>query len=162
MVIAARLNLRLRVQKRRFLNSDYLMCASWVSAIFVAALDIKLSLMGVLDPDVGEDLENYPGNEEETVLAIKVRILATQVILIVNNCWPSAVGLTMALFRSFGIVSFLFSPHYISARLRCCPCTCKYSPLSCKDEGCFFGLSLYIRSLPTLLASFCVYVAVYP
>lgn len=48
------------------------MCASWLSALFVAALDIKLGMMGVLDPDVNETLENFKGSEEDTVLAIKV------------------------------------------------------------------------------------------
>lgn len=48
------------------------MCASWLSALFVAALDIKLGMMGVLDADVNETLENFKGSEEDTVLAIKV------------------------------------------------------------------------------------------
>jgi len=47
--IAARLYLRLALQKKRLTASDILMCCAWVAAAGSAAFDIKFATMGVLD-----------------------------------------------------------------------------------------------------------------
>ncbi|KAK7397532.1 hypothetical protein QQX98_013102 [Neonectria punicea] len=47
-VVAARVYPRLKIQKRKILSSDILMCAAWVGAVVTASFDIKIAVMGAL------------------------------------------------------------------------------------------------------------------
>jgi hypothetical protein len=73
-VIGARLYLRLHIQKRRLLTSDYFMCAAWVTSIMSAAVDLKFLELEALDPDLQSTLVNYKSTPEDIVLVLKVRI----------------------------------------------------------------------------------------
>lgn len=48
------------------------MCVTWVAAVAVASFDIKLALMGALDPKVKMTLEGYGGGPKEIALILKV------------------------------------------------------------------------------------------
>lgn len=71
-VIAARLNLRLRIQRRRLLASDILMCAAWLSAVATAGFNIRLAAFGSLDPFVDHKLGNYERSNGELSTVLKV------------------------------------------------------------------------------------------
>lgn len=79
-VIAARLYLRLKIQKRKLLSSDLLMCAAWVAAVATAAFDIKFAQMRALDPEVVNTLEGYTGGPEDIALILRVSFLAAFII----------------------------------------------------------------------------------
>ncbi|KAK7428278.1 hypothetical protein QQZ08_005175 [Neonectria magnoliae] len=71
-VVAARVYLRLKIQKRKILSSDVLMCAAWVSAVVTASFDIKFATMGALHPKVKTTLVGYDGTPEEVSLLLKL------------------------------------------------------------------------------------------
>lgn len=88
-LIAARLNLRVRIQKRRLLASDILMCAAWLSAVATAGFNIRLAAFGSLDPFVNHKLGNYERSNKElsTVLKVRLTIYASMLIAILKtNC----------------------------------------------------------------------------
>ncbi|KAJ3524775.1 hypothetical protein NM208_g11921 [Fusarium decemcellulare] len=58
-LIAARVYLRLVIQKQRLLASDMLMVAAWCSALTTASFDIVLKNNGVLEADVNYTLVNW-------------------------------------------------------------------------------------------------------
>lgn len=72
-VIAARVYLRLKIQNRRMLVSDIIMCAAWVFAIITAAFGPVFASKGALDPDVHTSLEGYKGGVEDLQLVLQVR-----------------------------------------------------------------------------------------
>lgn len=72
-VIAARIYLRLKIQNRRMLNSDIIMCTAWVFAIITAAFGPVFASKGALDPDVHTSLEGYKGGVEDLQLVLQVR-----------------------------------------------------------------------------------------
>ncbi|KAH8729887.1 hypothetical protein BGZ61DRAFT_492057 [Ilyonectria robusta] len=71
-VVLARVYLRLKIQKRKILSSDLLMCAAWVSAVATASFDIKFATMGALEPKVKTTLAGYDGTPEDIVLLLKL------------------------------------------------------------------------------------------
>ncbi|KAF7557617.1 hypothetical protein G7Z17_g567 [Cylindrodendrum hubeiense] len=71
-VVAARVYLRLKIQKRKILSSDILMCAAWVAAVATASFDIKFAQMGALEPKVKTTLDGYNGSAEEVILILKL------------------------------------------------------------------------------------------
>lgn len=73
-VIAARIYLRLKVQNRRMLYSDIIMCTAWVFAIITAAFSPVFARMGALDPDVHTSLQGYKGGVEDLELVLQVRV----------------------------------------------------------------------------------------
>ncbi|KAF4980531.1 hypothetical protein FZEAL_3466 [Fusarium zealandicum] len=75
-VIAARLYLRLRIQHRRLLSSDIIMCAAWVSAILTAVLGPIFASMGAFNPDVSTTFNGYEGDVEDLELVLKAALLA--------------------------------------------------------------------------------------
>ncbi|KAF5004842.1 hypothetical protein FDECE_8686 [Fusarium decemcellulare] len=58
-LIAARVYLRLVIQKQRLLASDMLMVAAWCSALTTASFDIVLKNNGVLEADINYTLVNW-------------------------------------------------------------------------------------------------------
>ncbi|KAF4944936.1 hypothetical protein FSARC_14546 [Fusarium sarcochroum] len=64
-VIAARIYLRLGIQKRRLLGSDIWMTAAWAMGIVVAAFCITFIRLGVMEQDIDPSLRNYDGTKEE-------------------------------------------------------------------------------------------------
>jgi hypothetical protein len=71
-MIAARLYLRLKIQRRRLMSSDVLMCVAWVAAVAAASFDIQFAVMGALDPKVEATLKGYDGGPEEIKLIHQV------------------------------------------------------------------------------------------
>jgi len=71
-IIALRLNLRLRIQRIPLMASDYLMCCAWLSAVATASFDIVFARMGVLDPDMDYFLSSYQGPPEDIEYILKV------------------------------------------------------------------------------------------
>ncbi|SPJ78625.1 related to integral membrane protein [Fusarium torulosum] len=64
-VIAARIYLRLVIQKRRLLSSDIVMASAWAMGIVVASFCITYVHMGVMEPDIDYSLKNYDGTEDD-------------------------------------------------------------------------------------------------
>lgn len=71
-VISARLYLRVKIQHRKLLVSDILMCAAWVTGIIAASFTIKYLWMGALEPHVQISLKNYEGGPEDIILILKL------------------------------------------------------------------------------------------
>ncbi|KAH7187213.1 hypothetical protein DER44DRAFT_179500 [Fusarium oxysporum] len=71
-LIAARLYLRLRIQKRRLLGSDLLMVATLLMGIPPTILLIYLNRLGALEPAVTTTLQNFRGNPENIPQIIKL------------------------------------------------------------------------------------------
>ena len=73
LVILARFNLRLRIQKVPVMLSDYLTCCAWLSAVATASFDIIFARMGVFSPDIDYFLTQYEGPPENVEYILKVR-----------------------------------------------------------------------------------------
>ncbi|WZH45317.1 Integral membrane protein [Fusarium acuminatum] len=65
LVIAARIYLRLVIQKRPLLSSDIVMAFAWVMGIVVASFCITYVHMGVMEPDIDYSLKKYNGTEHD-------------------------------------------------------------------------------------------------
>lgn len=77
-VVIARIYLRLKIQRRRLLTSDILMCFAWVSAVTTASFNFKFAQMGALHPSVLTTLEGYDGTPQQISLLLKVGILLSK------------------------------------------------------------------------------------
>lgn len=72
LVIAARIYLRLGVQKQKLLGSDVWMAAAWAMGIVVASFCITYVQMGVMEDSIAQDLSNYDGSKKDKQLIYKV------------------------------------------------------------------------------------------
>ncbi|KAH6886808.1 hypothetical protein B0T10DRAFT_563044 [Thelonectria olida] len=70
--VAARLYLRLKIQKRKLLASDYFILVALVSGTVVSASSTVLGELGALDPDVGSDMSGFAGDPEDIPEIFKV------------------------------------------------------------------------------------------
>ncbi|KAM5347297.1 hypothetical protein ACJ41O_010302 [Fusarium nematophilum] len=71
-VIAARLYLRLRIQHRKLLSSDLIMCAAWIFALITASFGPMFASLGALDPEVQTSLQGYKGKVDDLQLVLKL------------------------------------------------------------------------------------------
>ncbi|KAG8671951.1 hypothetical protein FPOAC2_05315 [Fusarium poae] len=71
-LVAARLNLRLRIQKRRLLLSDKFMVAACISGVMAAAFTPAFAALGAFDPKVHSTLQGYSGNRRRLRLTLKL------------------------------------------------------------------------------------------
>ncbi|KAH7121819.1 hypothetical protein B0J13DRAFT_158687 [Dactylonectria estremocensis] len=71
-LIAARLYLRLRIQKRKLLVSDLLMVATILMGIPPTVILIFLNRLGALEPAVTTTLQNFGGNPKDLPAIIKL------------------------------------------------------------------------------------------
>ncbi|KAJ3545083.1 hypothetical protein NM208_g2692 [Fusarium decemcellulare] len=76
-VIAARIYLRLGIQKRRLLGSDLWMTAAWAMGIVVAAFCITFIRMGVMEQGIDPSLKAYDGSKEEKQYIRKLLWIST-------------------------------------------------------------------------------------
>ncbi|KAI8668618.1 hypothetical protein NCS57_00673500 [Fusarium keratoplasticum] len=65
LVIAARIYLRIVIQKRRLLASDFIMILAWLSAVSTSAFDILLKKHGALEAHINYTLTNYEADSVE-------------------------------------------------------------------------------------------------
>ncbi|KAM0237043.1 hypothetical protein ACHAP5_009141 [Fusarium lateritium] len=72
LVIAARIYLRLVIQKRRLLSSDMVMALAWALGIVVAAFCIAYIRMGVMEPNIDYSLKYYDGTEDEKRVILRL------------------------------------------------------------------------------------------
>jgi hypothetical protein len=73
-LVAARLNLRLRIQKRKLLWSDKFMVAACVSGIITAGFAPAFASLDAFDPKVHTTLQGYSRGVEDLRLILMVRI----------------------------------------------------------------------------------------
>ncbi|KNB18107.1 hypothetical protein FOXG_15743 [Fusarium oxysporum f. sp. lycopersici 4287] len=71
-LVIARLNLRLRIQKRKLLLSDIFMVAAWISGLITAAFSPVFAVLDAFDPSVHTTLKGYHGGSANLVLILKV------------------------------------------------------------------------------------------
>ncbi|KAF5259610.1 hypothetical protein FOXYS1_9759 [Fusarium oxysporum] len=71
-LVIARLNLRLRIQKRKLLLSDIFMVAAWISGLITAAFSPVFTVLNAFDPSVHTTLKGYHGGSANLVLILKV------------------------------------------------------------------------------------------
>ncbi|EGU81325.1 hypothetical protein FOXB_08159 [Fusarium oxysporum f. sp. conglutinans Fo5176] len=71
-LVIARLNLRLRIQKRKLLLSDIFMIAAWISGLITAAFSPVFAVLDAFDPSVHTTLKGYHGGTANLVLILKV------------------------------------------------------------------------------------------
>ncbi|KAF5548848.1 integral membrane protein [Fusarium mexicanum] len=71
-LVIARLNLRLRIQKRKLLLSDIFMVAAWISGVITAAFSPAFAVLHAFDPSVHTTLEGYQGGSANLVLILKL------------------------------------------------------------------------------------------
>ncbi|KAF4342736.1 integral membrane protein [Fusarium beomiforme] len=71
-LVAARLNLRLRIQRRKLLLSDIFMIAAWISGVITAAFSPAFAVLQAFDPSVHSTLEGYHGGSANLVLILKL------------------------------------------------------------------------------------------
>ncbi|KAJ3541535.1 hypothetical protein NM208_g4560 [Fusarium decemcellulare] len=70
--ITARLYLRLKIQSRSLLGSDFIMCGAWVVAMVQAALVIAMAALGSLTPELQISFENWPGSLVDLTTLLKL------------------------------------------------------------------------------------------
>ncbi|KAF5725206.1 integral membrane protein [Fusarium mundagurra] len=75
-LVIARLNLRLQIQKRKLLLSDIFMVAAWISGVITAAFSPVFAVLKAFDPSVHTTLEGYDGGSANLVLILKAALLA--------------------------------------------------------------------------------------
>ncbi|KAM0217044.1 hypothetical protein ACHAQD_007533 [Fusarium lateritium] len=73
-LVAARLNLRLRIQKRKLLYSDKFMVAACISGIVTAGFAPAFAALDAFDPKVHTTLEGYSKGVEDLRVILMVRI----------------------------------------------------------------------------------------
>jgi hypothetical protein len=71
-VIAARIWLRLGLQKQRLLGSDVWMTAAWAMGIITASFCITYVHMGAMEDGIKPSLSNYDVSDERKQLVLKV------------------------------------------------------------------------------------------
>lgn len=71
-VIAARIWLRLGLQKQRLLGSDVWMTAAWAMGIITASFCITYVHMGVMEDGIAPDLSNFEASDERKKTILKV------------------------------------------------------------------------------------------
>ncbi|EXL73659.1 hypothetical protein FOPG_11116 [Fusarium oxysporum f. sp. conglutinans race 2 54008] len=71
-LVIARLNLRLRIQKRKLLLSDIFMIAAWISGLITAAFSPVFAVLDAFDPSVHTTLKGYHGGTANLVLILKL------------------------------------------------------------------------------------------
>ncbi|EXK28125.1 hypothetical protein FOMG_15573 [Fusarium oxysporum f. sp. melonis 26406] len=71
-LVIARLNLRLRIQKRKLLLSDIFMVAAWISGLITAAFSPVFAVLDAFDPSVHTTLKGYHGGSANLVLILKL------------------------------------------------------------------------------------------
>ncbi|KAK7421854.1 hypothetical protein QQZ08_009731 [Neonectria magnoliae] len=71
-VIAARIYLRLKIQRRRILMSDLLMCAALASGIVTTSFNVPLKRLGALEPNVKTTMQGFDGNPEDIPTIFKL------------------------------------------------------------------------------------------
>ncbi|KAI7763599.1 hypothetical protein LZL87_010654 [Fusarium oxysporum] len=71
-LVIARLNLRLRIQKRKLLFSDIFMVAAWISGLITAAFSPAFAALDAFNPSVHTTLQGYHGGSANLVLILKV------------------------------------------------------------------------------------------
>ncbi|KAH7020252.1 hypothetical protein EDB80DRAFT_220113 [Ilyonectria destructans] len=71
-VIAARIYLRLKIQRRRLQASDLLMMAAWCAAVSTASFDVFFYVNGILRADINYTLVNYDADAETFEYILRV------------------------------------------------------------------------------------------
>ncbi|RBR04607.1 uncharacterized protein FIESC28_11534 [Fusarium coffeatum] len=71
-LVAARLNLRLRIQKRKLLLSDKFMVAACISGVIAGAFGPAFAALGAFEPSVHSTLEGYSGGTTNLRLVLKL------------------------------------------------------------------------------------------
>ncbi|RBR08332.1 hypothetical protein FVER53590_25983 [Fusarium verticillioides] len=71
-LVIARLNLRLRIQKRKLLLSDIFMVVAWISGVITAAFSPAFAVLHAFDPSVHTTLRGYHGGSANLVLILKL------------------------------------------------------------------------------------------
>ncbi|KPA37203.1 hypothetical protein FLAG1_09995 [Fusarium langsethiae] len=71
-LVAARLNLRLRIQKRQLLLSDKFMVAACISGVVAAGFTPAFAALDAFDPKVHSTLQGYSGNRRKLRLILKL------------------------------------------------------------------------------------------
>ncbi|CAG7563424.1 unnamed protein product [Fusarium equiseti] len=71
-LVAARLNLRLRIQKRKLLLSDKLMVAACTSGVIAGAFGPAFAALGAFEPNVYSALQGYSGGTTNLKLVLKL------------------------------------------------------------------------------------------
>ncbi|RGP77778.1 hypothetical protein FLONG3_4072 [Fusarium longipes] len=72
-LVAARLNLRLRIQKRQLLLSDKFMVAACISGVIAAAFAPAFAAVDAYDPKVHSTLQGYSGSTKNLRMTLKVK-----------------------------------------------------------------------------------------
>lgn len=72
LVIAARIYLRLVIQKRPLLSSDIVMASAWAMGIVVASFCLTYVHMGVMEPNINYSLKDYDGTEDDKQFILRV------------------------------------------------------------------------------------------
>ncbi|EXL39275.1 hypothetical protein FOCG_18108 [Fusarium oxysporum f. sp. radicis-lycopersici 26381] len=62
----------MKIQHRKLLASDILMCMAWVTGTIAASITFKYFQMGVLEPHIQTSLKNYDGGPEDIILILKL------------------------------------------------------------------------------------------
>ncbi|RYO84349.1 hypothetical protein DL766_002692 [Monosporascus sp. MC13-8B] len=101
-VIAARIYLRLKIQNRSLLPSDFLMIAAWCTAFTTASFLIVFAVEGVLKPDIDYTLVNYDADAETLEYMLRI-IWATPIPFFTTFylCKASLLATYLQLFPCF-------------------------------------------------------------
>ncbi|KAH7121488.1 hypothetical protein EDB81DRAFT_766303 [Dactylonectria macrodidyma] len=101
-LIAARLYLRLRIQKRKLLVSDLLMVATLLMGIPPTVILISLNRLGALDPAVTTTLQNFRGNPANLPQIIKLFwIGAIPFLTTLSLCKATLLSMYLQIFPKF-------------------------------------------------------------
>ncbi|KAH8734210.1 hypothetical protein BGZ61DRAFT_442288 [Ilyonectria robusta] len=74
--IIARLYLRLIIQKRKLLYSDWFICASWICGTITNVMNTELAHLGAFDKHVMMTLDGYRGDPDNIDMIIKLLVLS--------------------------------------------------------------------------------------
>ncbi|KAH7137764.1 hypothetical protein EDB81DRAFT_844225 [Dactylonectria macrodidyma] len=72
LLIAARVHLRLKIQKRKLVAADWLMILAWCSAFTTASFDIVFMNQGALEPNIHYTLNNWDTKPERLEYVLRM------------------------------------------------------------------------------------------
>ncbi|KAL6415645.1 hypothetical protein AUP68_02211 [Ilyonectria robusta] len=76
-LIAARIYLRLKINRKQFAPSDMLICLAWCCSVTMASFDIVFAKIDILRPDVDYALKGFSGPPEKKQKGLKVMSCCT-------------------------------------------------------------------------------------
>ncbi|KAB8211093.1 hypothetical protein BDV34DRAFT_236085 [Aspergillus parasiticus] len=166
-LVLARLHLRLRLQLKRPILSDYCICLAWLCGIWGAVLDIELKKLGWLSP--ATTWFDFPSNTPNPDLTIKIAFVSWFPLFAVQylnkaallsfffHIFPSVLRTFLYLLWTVAIFSILsFITSILLVLLMCLPQTSSHHALCSAKNSFIIWTSTWALHFSSDIFIFCL------